>query len=96
MPSSLTSTATRSPPAFVTAAATSGALEASIGRTGRPTSSPNAASASLATGQRGHRGRGGRARQHRGAAHRDQRDLGDLGDRLLDQRVEGALAQRRR
>lgn len=49
MPSSFTSTATgRSgePPALVIAAPTSGALEASIGRTGRPTSRPKAASAS--------------------------------------------------
>ena len=45
MPSSLASTTTAppSPPAFATAAATSGAEEASIGRTGRPTSSRNRA-----------------------------------------------------
>jgi len=48
MPSSFTSIATgwsRPPPAFAIAAATSGALEASIGSTGRPTSSPTSASA---------------------------------------------------
>ncbi len=46
IPSSFTSTATWPPPAFSIAAGTSGALEASIGRTGRPTSSPTSASAS--------------------------------------------------
>ena len=45
MPSSLVSIAT-SPPSLAIAAATSGALDASIGWTGRPTSRPIAASAS--------------------------------------------------
>src|SRR6188472_57804 len=51
MPSSLVSIATAPPPALAMAAATSGALDASIGRTGRPTSranSPRAASPSNA------------------------------------------------
>ena len=49
MPSSFVSTATGvpgPPPAFAIAAATSGAVEASIGSTGRPTSRPISASAS--------------------------------------------------
>ena len=46
MPSSFTSTATVPPPALPTAAPRSGALEASIGSTGRPTSRPKPANAS--------------------------------------------------
>ena len=46
IPSSFTSTANSPPPALAIAAARSGALDASIGSTGRPTSSPNPASAS--------------------------------------------------
>ena len=46
IPSSFTSTASSPPPALASAASRSGALDASIGSTGRPTSSPNPANAS--------------------------------------------------
>ena len=84
----------RPPPALASAAARSGALEASIGSTGRPTSSPNAASAVLAAGQGGDRDGGRRAGEHRGAAYGRERHGRRRGDRLLDQGVEGALADR--
>ena len=77
MPSSFTSTATSAPPpALARASATSGALEASIGSTGRPTWSPIAPSASTPPSIAARGDRHGRAGQHRGPAYGGQGDLG--------------------
>ena len=95
MPSSFVSTATGVPAAaaLAIAAATSGAVEASIGSTGRPTSSPNSASASsppviAATAI-------GTVRARRASPRGVRRPAGRRRprDRLLDQRVQGALAE---
>ncbi len=95
MPSSFTSTATGCPPpapALAIAAARSGALEASIGSTGRPTSSPTRRERRLAALERGADDRHGAAGEHRRAAYGLQRHLRGRGDGLLDQAVERALA----
>ena len=56
-------------PALSSAAATSGALEASIGRTGRPGCSPNSRERLDAPGERGGRDRRRGAGEHRGPAY---------------------------
>ena len=91
MPSSLVST-TAGRPVLPTAPATSGALAASIGRTGYPDREGHRLEpGEPATGQH-HRGGGRRTEQHRRPLHRLRRHAERLGQPVLDQRIQCALA----
>ena len=78
---------------MASAASTSGAVEASIGAIGRPTSSRNAASASSPSPSAADGDRAEIAAQHQRPPHRRDRHLRGLRHRVADDRRQRALAQ---
>ena len=91
MPSSLVSTANGAS-TFSTPAATSGAVPASIGRTGLPTSRLKSSSASAPPVRARRRDRSGRRAEHGRAAYGLAVEVGGGRDGVEHHRVEGALA----
>ena len=81
------------PPILASASSTSAALDASIGRTGRPTSSPNPRSASTPPASAADGDRRGGAGEHRRPADGGRGHVRGRGDRLEHQPVERALPQ---